>query len=237
MSIHFENKKWLKAAQWIFILGGWLLIVALISNAAGFVCKWEYLQFGPEKIVGAHSVVYQEAPDYLYTNPVAMIRHNMKCVAVQWGTTLLIASLATGFIWKILKSRRYQVKSIFTVTTLIIAIVLLVFQWKTLESKRHDFDDFWGNIMKCTSPREFTNVYGTPVICCKKLSSEDEKWFNELVHFHTDISLSGKNLYGFVSPRMPQLLLLPIFDDEDIQIAFAWCYLTPERRELLAKRE
>lgn len=237
MPIHFENKKWSKAAQWILIVGCWLLIAELLSRAAGFACKREYLQFGPEKIVGAHSVVYQKAPDYLYTNPMAMIRHNMKCAAVQWGTTLTIALLATGLIWKILKARRFQKKSIFTATALITAIVLLWGQRTVMVQVERNDDAFWDSTAKCTGVSDFISTYGKPVIYCKNISSEDEEWFNELLHFHTDISLSGKDLYGFVSPQMKQILLLPIFNDEGIMITFAWCYLTPERRELLTKRQ
>ncbi|MCR4573202.1 MAG: hypothetical protein K5787_05500 [Lentisphaeria bacterium] len=227
----------MKAAQWILIVGCWLLIAELLSRAAGFACKREYLQFGPEKIVGAHCVVYQKAPDYLYTNPTAMIRHGMKCTTIQWGMTLPIALLATGLIWKILKVRRFQKKSIFTVTALITTIVLLEDQRIVMVQMERNDDAFWDSTAKCTGVGDFISTYGEPVIYCKNISSEDEEWFNELVHFHTDISLSGKDLYGFVSPQMKQILLLPIFNDEGIIITFAWCYLTPERRELLAKRQ
>ena len=47
--------------------------------------------------------------------------------------------------------------------------------------------------------------------------------------------LPGKKLVGFVSPNMPDILLLPWFDNDGKRIAFAWCDLTPERRQFLQR--
>ena len=102
------NKKWLTVTRWLLILGCWVLIAVLVGKARDWKVKQDYLQLGPESIVGERSVIYQEAPNYLYTNPVAMICHNMRCLGVQAGIVLLFAVLATVSLWtwKTLSKRR-----------------------------------------------------------------------------------------------------------------------------------
>ena len=99
MTIHFGKEKWLIVAQWVLLLGCWLLIVTLLGSSANHASRQAFLEQGPEKIVGTQNVIYQEAPDYLYTNPVAMMRLHFHCLAVRFGVTLLVAALATGLVW------------------------------------------------------------------------------------------------------------------------------------------
>ena len=53
------NKKWLTVARWLLILGSWMLIAVLVGKARDWKIKQDYLQLGPESIVGEHSVIYQ----------------------------------------------------------------------------------------------------------------------------------------------------------------------------------
>ena len=94
------------------------------------------------------------------------------------------------------------------------------------------YDSFWETIGPCTTLEEFKASYGEPVFIRKHVSEEDKEWFDSLAQFDWTLWQPGKNLYGFVSPRMPDILLMPWFDD-DGQSIVAWCSLTPKRRELL----
>ncbi len=96
MSSHFEHKKWSKVAQWVLLLGCWLLIVELLSSSANHASHQALLELGPEKIIGTHNVIYQAAPEYLYTNPMAMMRLHFHCLVVRFWMVLLAATLATG---------------------------------------------------------------------------------------------------------------------------------------------
>ena len=296
MTIHFGKEKWMKVAQWVLLLGCWLLMWELLGRSANHASRQALLELGPEKIFGTHYVIYQDAGDYLYTNLMAMVRLHFHCLSVRFGVTLLVAALATGLIWayKALSKRkiwsrtllilfcvamvfaficlaiicvwewgvarlalllclrflpRWSVKRVFTAMALIASIVILGFQRKDHEWVSRYFNSFWENTNVCTNIRDFTATYGTPVIVCKNLSSEDEKWFDELLHFDKSLlrdelmhydkstSLSGKSLYGFIPPNMQNILLLPIVDDNTgTCIILAWCDFTPERKELLDKK-
>ena len=109
MTIHFGKEKWLKLAQWLLLLGCWLLIVNMLGGSAKYASHQVFLEQGPEKIVGTQNVIYQEAPDYLYTNPLAMMRLHFHCLAVRFGVTLLVAALATGLVWayRLLSKRKF----------------------------------------------------------------------------------------------------------------------------------
>ena len=108
MSIHFEHNKWSKVAQWVLLLGCWLLIVNMLGSSANHASHQALLELGPEKIVGTQNVIYQEAPKYLYTNPLAMIRLHFHCLAMRFGVVLLMAALATGLTWayRVLSKRK-----------------------------------------------------------------------------------------------------------------------------------
>ena len=278
------NKKWLTVTRWLLILGCWVLIAVLVGKARDWKVKQDYLQLGPESIVGEHSVIYQEAPAYLYTNPVAMICHNMRCLGVQAGIVLLFAVLATVSLWtwKTLSKRRvwsrcipilfgivmsllfcylavvcvwewglcwlaillyfkfaprWSLKSAFTLAALIATVALVGFRRMELNNVARFYDSFWETIGPCTTLQDFKVSYGEPVFIRKHVSEEDKEWFDALAQFDWTLWQPGKNLYGFVSPRMPDILLLPWFDDDGQSIVVAWCSLTPKRRELLQNKQ
>ena len=89
----------MKVVLWGLLFVCWVLTAVFLNQARDCKVRQDYLQFGPEKIVGEMAVIYEEAPSYLYTNPEAMIRHNMRCLAVQAGYALLFAALATAWFW------------------------------------------------------------------------------------------------------------------------------------------
>ena len=75
-----------------------------------------------------------------------------------------------------------------------------------------------------------------PAIICGHIPEEEKEWFDRLAHFDASLWHPGKTPTAFLSPKMPDILLLPWFDDEGNRIALAWCDLTPERKELLDKK-
>ena len=95
----FKNGKWMKVVLWGFLFVCWVLTAVFLSCARDCKVRQDYLQFGPEKIVGEMAVIYEDAPSYLYTNPEAILRHNMRCLAVQAGYALLFAALTTVGFW------------------------------------------------------------------------------------------------------------------------------------------
>ena len=124
----------------------------------------------------------------------------------------------------------------FTVAALLASVALFVFQRRSLKWEERKCNAFWNAALQCVSVEDFTKAYGSPAISYGNMSADRVEWFNGLLFFDTDIVLQGKTLHGFMPPQMPNILLLPIFDDGGARIAFAWCYLTPERRDFLAKR-
>ena len=290
MTIHFGKEKWLIVAQWVLLLGCWLLIVTLLGSSANHASRQAFLEQGPEKIVGTQNVIYQEAPDYLYTNPVAMMRLHFHCLAVRFGVTLLVAALATGLVWayRLLYKRKVwtttlkvafwcamglallylgmvcvwewgqawnalllyatfyphwsnksvfrKIKSVFTAMAMLVALVILGFQRMELQSASRRYDAFWDSVEKCVTKERFEKSFGEPVFICRHIPEADKEWFDSLANFDASLWHPGKTLAAFLSPQMPDILLLPWFDDEGNRIALAWCDLTPEHRELLAKR-
>ena len=290
MTIHFGKEKWLIVAQWVLLLGCWLLIVTLLGSSANHASRQAFLEQGPEKIVGTQNVIYQEAPDYLYTNPVAMMRLHFHCLAVRIGVTLLVAALATGLVWayRLLYKRKVwtttlkvafwcamglallylgmvcvwewgqawnalllyatfyphwsnksvfrKIKSVFTAMAMLVALVILGFQRMELQSASRRYDAFWDSVEKCVTKERFEKSFGEPVFICRHIPEADKEWFDSLANFDASLWHPGKTLAAFLSPQMPDILLLPWFDDEGNRIALAWCDLTPEHRELLAKR-
>ncbi len=285
MTIHFEKEKWLKVTQWVLLLGGWLLIVKLLGQSAEHAYYQTFLELGPEKIVGSHCVVYQEAPEYLYTNPMAMIRLHFHCLAVRFGVVLLVAAVATGLTWayRALSKRkvwtttlqivfwcvmflaflclaficiwewslawfvlllcarflsRWSMKKVFTAMALMAAIVVLGWQRMELQSANRRYDAFWDMVEKCDTKENFEKLFGEPIIICRHIPVEEKEWFDSVAQFDASLWLPGKTLAAFISQQMPNILMLPWFDDEGTRIAFAWCDFTPERKELLdQKRE
>ena len=290
MTIHFGKEKWLKVAQWVLLLGCWLLIVNLLGGSANQAYHQTFLELGPEKIVGTQNVIYQEAPEYFYTNPVAMISLHFHCLSVRFGVTLLMAALATGLVWayKLLskikvwtttlkvsfwctmglallylgmvcvwewglawhalllyaifyprwspKSVFRKIKSVFTAMAMIAALVILGWQRMELQSANRRYDAFWDSVEKCTTKESFEKSFGEPAIFCEYIPEEEKEWFDSLAHFDASLWHPGKTLAAFLSPQMPDILLLPWFDDDGNRIALAWCDFTPERKELLDKK-
>lgn len=290
MTIHFGKEKWLKLAQWLLLLGCWLLIVNMLGGSAKYASHQVFLELGPEKIVGTQNVIYQEAPDYLYTYPLAMMRLHFHCLAVRFGVTLLVAALATGLVWayRLLSKRKVwtttlkvafwcvlglallylgmvcvwewglawlalllyaifyphwsnksvfrKIKSVFTAMAMLAALVILGWQRMELQSVSRRYDAFWDLAEKCATKESFESSFGEPAIICRLISEADKEWFDSLAHFDAPLWHPGKTLAAFISPQMPDILLLPWFDDEGRRIALTWCDLTPERRELLTKR-
>ena len=290
MSFCFGKEKWLIVAQWVLLLGCWLLIVTLLGSSANHAYHQAFLEQGPEKIVGTSNVIYQEAPEYLYTNPVAMMRLHFHCLAVRFGVTLLVAALATGLVWayRLLSKRKVwtttlkvafwcamglallylgmvcvwewgqawnalllyaifyphwsnksvfrKIKSVFTAMAMLAALVILGWQRMELQSAKRRYDAFWDSVEKCVTKERFEKSFGEPVFICRHIPEADKEWFDSLANFDASLWLPGKTLAAFISPQMPDILMLPWFDDEGNRIALTWCDLTPERRELLAKR-
>jgi hypothetical protein len=119
---------------------------------------------------------------------------------------------------------------------LITAIVILGWQRMELASMHRQFNSFWNSAEKCVSMEQFVQSFGKPVIVCRHIPVEEKEWFYKLANFDAPLWLPGKTLGGFISPQMPDILLLPWFDDEGNRIAFAWCDLNPERLEVLTKK-
>ena len=277
------KKKWLTVTRWLLFLGCWVLIAVLVGKARDWKVKQDYLQLGPESIVGEHSVIYQEAPDYLYTNPVAMICHNMRCLGVQAGIVLLFAVLATASLgaWKTLSQRKvwlrlipilfcvamslsflflavvcvwewgvawlallgcakflpqWSVKSRFTVMALIVAMVFLGLRRMDFKAVSRQYDAFWNSAEKCATIEQFTENFGKPVILIRNATEEHQEWFENLAQIDQSLWLPGNTLAGFISPKMPDILLLPWFDDDGKRVALAWCDLTPERRTFITEK-
>ena len=276
-----ESFKWKKVAPWLLLLGCWLLTAGILQRATRFACEEELLRLGPEKIVGTGAVVYEEAPGYLYTNPMAMIRQHGRFQACHLGIALAAASFATGVAWLVLRARgvrakivfallggvmlllllylvivcvwewslawlalllcarflpRWSLKARFTAMAWIAALVLLGWRRKDLEWTVRQCDAFWNSALQCVTARSFIEAYGDPAFICRHLSPEDEEWLHSLAPIHVAVPLAGKDLYGFIPPQRPAVLLLPCFDDEGHRIAFAWCDLTPERLAALEER-
>ncbi|MBQ6472415.1 MAG: hypothetical protein IJJ33_10560 [Victivallales bacterium] len=290
MTIHFGKEKWLKVAQWVLLVGCWLLIVNMLGGSAKYASHQVFLELGPEKIVGTQNVIYQEAPDYLYTNPMAMFRLHFHCLAVRFGVTLLVAALATGLVWayKLLFKRKVwtttlkvvfwcamglallylgmvcvwewgqawnwlllyaifyprwspksffrQIKSVFTAMAMITALVILGWQRMELQSAKRRYDAFWDSMKKCVTQESFVKSFGEPATICRNIPEEEKEWFDSLANFDASLWHPGKTLAAFISPQMPNILLLPWFDDDGNRIALAWCDFTPERKELLDKK-
>ena len=290
MTIHFGKEKWLKVAQWVLLVGCWLLIVTLLGSSANHAYHQAFLEQGPEKIVGTQNVIYQDAPDYLYTYPLAMMRLHFHCLAVRFWVTLLVAALATGLVWayRLLSKRKVwtttlkvafwcvlglallylgdgcvwewrqawnvlllyaifyplwsnksvfrKIKSVFTAMAMLAALVILGWQRMELQSAKRRYDAFWDLAEKCATMESFEKSFGEPAIICRHIPEEEKEWFDSLAHFDAPLWHPGKTLAAFLSPQMPDILLLPWFDDDGNRIALTWCDLTPERRELLTKR-
>ena len=243
-SLH-KKDIWIKVIRYVLLLACWLLIAILLAKARDWKVRQDYLQLGPDKIVGEESVIYEEAPNYIYTNPVAMISHCMKVLFLQAGIVLLVATLATVllWIWKKLSKRRictgfsscWSLKSIFTIAVLIVTVALA--SWRRMELNNIVREDnyFW-EIGPYTTLDDFTAKCGNPVIIRRHVSDEDKEWFDNLAHFDAKLWQPEKNLYGFIMKQRPDILLLPWFDDNGQNIVVAWCYLTPKRRELLVDK-
>ena len=290
MTIHFGKEKWMKVAQWVLLLGCWLLMWELLERSANHASRQALLELGPEKIFGTHYVIYQDAGDYLYTNPMAMVRLHFHCLAVRFGVTLLVAALATGLVWayKLLFKRKVwtttlkvafwcamglallylgmvyvsewrlawnalllyaifyprwspksffrQIKSVFTAMAMITALVILGWQRMELQSAKRCDNAFWDSVKKCVTQESFEKSFGEPAIICRNIPEEEKEWFDSLAHFDAPLWHPGKTLAAFISPQMPDILLLPWFDDDGNRIALAWCDFTPERKELLDKK-
>ena len=283
MSFCFGKEKWLKLAQWLLLLGCWLLIVTLLGSSANHAYHQAFLELGPEKIVGTQNVIYQEAPEYLYTNPLAMMRFHFHCLAVRFGVTLLVAALATGLVWayRLLSKRKVwkttlqvafwcamslaflylamvcvwewglawlalflcirflptcSLKGVFTTIALVAAVVILGFQRMELQSVSRRYDAFWDLAEKCATMESFEKSFGEPAIICRNIPEADKEWLDSLANFDASLWHPGKTLAAFISPQMPNILLLPWFDDDGNRIALAWCDFTPERKELLDKK-
>ena len=131
---------------------------------------------------------------------------------------------------------KWSTKSIFTIAVLIAVIALMGFCRKELKSSERMYEAFWSEAERCVTVEEFTARYDAPVLVRQHLSEDDKKWFYNLANFDTSLWLPGKNLYGFVSTNMPDILLLPWFDDDGKRVAFAWCDLTPERQSYITER-
>ena len=63
-----------------------------------------------------------------------------------------------------------------------------------------------------------------------------QEWFENLAQIDQSLWLPGNTLAGFISPKMPDILLLPWFDDDGKRVALAWCDLTPERRTYITEK-
>ncbi len=131
---------------------------------------------------------------------------------------------------------KWSSKSIFTVAVLIAAIALMGFCRMELESTERMYEAFWSDAERCVTVENFTMQYGKPVLVRRHLSEDDKKWFYNLANFDVSLWLPGKNLYCFVSTSMPDILLLPWFDDDGKRVALAWCDLTPERQAYITER-
>ena len=119
---------------------------------------------------------------------------------------------------------------------LIVAIVILGWQRMELQSANRRYDAFWDSVEKCATKESFEKSFGEPAIFCEYIPEEEKGWFDSLAHFDASLWHPGKTLAVFLSPQMPDILLLPWFDDDGNRIALAWCDFTPERMELLDKK-
>jgi hypothetical protein len=153
----------------------------------------------------------------------------MVCVW-EWGLAWLALFLCIRFL------PTCSLKGVFTTIALVAAVVILGFQRMELQSVSRRYDAFWDLAEKCATMESFEKSFGEPAIICRHIPEEEKEWFDSLAHFDASLWHPGKTLAGFISPQMPGILMLPWFDDEGNRIALAWCDLTPERRELLAKR-
>ena len=273
-----EHGKCLKIAQWGLLVVSWWLILNLLARGAAYAYDQAFLQLGPARIVGTSAVIYQEAPAYIYTNPMAMVKLTLKLKAIDYGITLLAAALATGLLGLLFRLRgfwakcllilfgvimflsliylaiicvwewglawfalllcaryfpRWIIKSRFTAMALITALALLGWHRMNLKDVERQYEAFWNKADACDTLEKFTEWVGEPLLTRRHISEEDKKWFDNLAHIDASLWLPGKNLFGFVSPNMSDILLLPWFDDDGKRIAFAWCDLTPERRQFL----
>ena len=131
---------------------------------------------------------------------------------------------------------QWSTKSIFTIAVLIAVIALMGFCRMELKSTERRYEAFWSEAERCVTMEDFTARYDAPVLVRQHLSEDDKKWFYNLANFDSSLWLPGKNLYGFVSPNMPDILLLPWFDDDGKRVAFAWCDLTSERRTFITEK-
>ncbi len=280
MSIPLEKEQWTKVARWVLLAGGWLLILTFLGRSAYFAYLQTFLELGPAKIVGTRNVIYHEAGGYLYTNPGAMLGLHLRCLATQFGITLLAATLATvlfcgyqrlakqkvwalvlrilfwcamvlaflfiavicvwewGLAWLgLLLCIRFLPhwtnKSKFTLLALLVAIVLFGCHRKNLEWTYRKYESFWDSAEQCTTMEQFVKAFGEPIFLRKNISSEAKEWFDNLAHCDQSLWLPEKTLAAFFSPQMPDILLLPWFDDDGNRIALAWCDLTPERLAIL----
>ena len=273
--------KRLKVARWILLLACWVLILNLLGRSSHYAYDQAFLQLGPEKIVGASSVFYEEAPRYFYTNPVAMIELSLRRKAIDYGITLLAATLAIilmgvlsrlqrirtrvlpilfgvamfllfcylalvcvwewGVAWLALLGcakflPQWSVKSRFTVMALIVAMVFLGLRRMDFKAVSRQYDAFWNSAEKCATIEQFTENFGKPVILIRNATEEHQEWFENLAQIDQSLWLPGNTLAGFISPKMPDILLLPWFDDDGKRVALAWCDLTPERRTYITEK-
>lgn len=147
-------------------------------------------------------------------------------LALCWLAVLICARFAP----------KWSSKGIFTIAVLIAVIALMGFCRMELESTERMYEAFWNDAKHCVTVEDFIARYDAPVLVRRHLSEDDKKWFYDLANFDSSHWLSGKNLYGFVSPNIPYILLLPWFDDDGKRAALAWCDLTPERQAYITER-
>ena len=149
----------------------------------------------------------------------------------EWSLAWIMLILFVRFV------PRWSIKSRFTLMALIAAIVILGWQRMELVSLKRQFDSFWNSAERCVTMEQCVQSFGKPVIVCRHIPEEEKEWFYKLANFDASLWLPGKTLAGFISQQMPDILLLPWFDDDGNRIAFAWCDLNPERHEVLAKKQ
>ena len=148
----------------------------------------------------------------------------------EWGLAWFVLLGCARFL------PQWSVKSRFTVMALIAAMVILGLRRNDFKDVSRQYDAFWNSAEKCATMEQFTENFGKPVILIRHASEEHQEWFKNLAQFNQSLWLPGNTLAGFISPLMPELLLLPWFDDDGKRVAFAWCDLTPERRNYLSER-
>ena len=142
----------------------------------------------------------------------------------EWSMAWVMLILCARFL------PHMPVKCRFTLSALIAALLLLGWHRMDWESETRQYNTFWNRAAACDRVETFTEAFGKPIFMFRHMSEEDKRWLDSLAYIDNSLWHPGKNLYGFVLADIPDILLLPWFDDDGRRVALAWCDLTSERR-------